>query len=120
MADAWKQEKQETTTRVWRDYANGGSPYLANQRDMVADVISLDWATDMAAGREILGADRLVQGNVDPTALFGTPEQIEKVVHDNIRAAGGKGKHLLNLGHGVLQGTPEQSVAAFVNAAKTA
>lgn len=32
--------------------------------------------------------------------------------------AGGKGRHILNLGHGVLQGTPEESVAAFVNAAK--
>jgi len=100
-------------------YANGGSPYLANQKDMAADLIALDWATDMAAARQILGADRLVGGNVDPTILFGSEAQITEAVHENIRAAGGKGKHLLNLGHGVLQGTPEESVAAFVNAAKT-
>lgn len=100
-------------------YANGGSPYLANQRDMVADLIALDWSTDMAAARQTLGADRLVGGNVDPTILFGSEAQITEAVHENIRAAGGKGKHLLNLGHGVLQGTPEESVAAFVNAAKS-
>ena len=96
-------------------YANGGSPYLANQRDMVADLIALDWSTDMAAARQTLGADRLVGGNVDPTILFGSEAQITEAVHENIRAAGGKGKHLLNLGHGVLQGTPEESVAAVVS-----
>jgi len=100
-------------------YANGGSPYLENQRDMVADMITLDWATDMATARQRLGADRLVQGNVDPTMLFGSREQITEAVHQNIRDAGGKGKHLLNLGHGVLQGTPEDSVQAFVDAAKS-
>ena len=58
------------------------------------------------------------QGNVDPTVLFGSEQTIKAAVHDNIAAAGGKGKHILNLGHGVLQGTPEEAVAAFVAAAK--
>jgi len=99
-------------------YANGGSPYLERQVDMACDMISLDWATDMKRARQILGPDRLVQGNVDPTILFGSPEQIGDAVRQNIADAGGPGKHLLNLGHGVLQGTPEENVAAFVNAAK--
>ena len=100
-------------------YANGGSPYLENQRDMCADMIQLDWGTDMKNARQRLGADRRVAGNIDPTMLFGSEAQITELVHQNIRDAGGKGKHLLNLGHGVLQGTPEDSVAAFVNAAKS-
>ena len=99
-------------------YANGGSPYLENQKDMVADMITLDWATDMGMARQRLGEGRRVQGNVDPTVLFGSAEQIADAVIANIEAAGGKGKHLLNLGHGVLQGTPEESVQAFVDAAK--
>jgi len=99
-------------------YANGGSPYVGLQRDMTADVIALDWAADMAASRQILGADRLVAGNVDPTVLFGSPEQIRAAVRQNIDEAGGPGRHILNVGHGVIQGTPEESVAAFVAAAK--
>jgi len=99
-------------------YANGGAPYLDLQRDMKCDMISLDWQADIRTARQLLGAERLVQGNVDPTVLFGTEEQIAAAVHENIAAAGGKGKHILNLGHGVLQGTPEASVAAFVRAAK--
>jgi len=100
-------------------YANGGSPYLESQSDMSADMIQLDWATDMKNARKRLGADRRVAGNIDPTVLFGSEAQITEAVHQNIRDAGGKGKHLLNVGHGVLQGTPEESVAAFVNAAKS-
>ena len=98
-------------------YANGGSAYLHLQSDLQCDMISLDWAADMEHARATLGADRLVQGNVDPTVLFGTDEQIRTAVHDCIRKAGGKG-HILNLGHGVLQGTPERAVQAFVDAAK--
>ena len=99
-------------------YANGGSPYLDLQRDMAADVISLDWSVDMAKGRQILGQERLVQGNVDPTILFGSEAQIREAVRENINAAGGPGAHLMNLGHGVLQGTPEAAVAAFVDECK--
>jgi len=98
-------------------YANGGSSYLNLQSDMECDVVSLDWAVDMAYARDILGKERLVQGNIDPTVLFGSDEQIRQSVHACIKKAGGKG-HILNLGHGVLQGTPESAVQAFVNAAK--
>ena len=50
-------------------YANGGSSYLAEQKDMACDMISLDWACDMAQARQTLGQERLVQGNIDPTVL---------------------------------------------------
>lgn len=99
-------------------YANGGSSYLELQSDMSCDMISLDWAVDMGIARERLGKDRLVSGNVDPLALFGSDAQIRSAVHKNIKQAGGNGKHILNLGHGVLQGTPERAVQAFVDAAK--
>ena len=98
-------------------YANGGSSYLVEQKDMACDMISLDWACDLAQARQTLGPDRLVQGNIDPTVLMGSQEQIRAAVHECIRKGGGRG-HLLNLGHGVLQGTPEESIQHFVDAAK--
>lgn len=39
-----------------------------------ADVIGLDWNTNMAVARQTLGAKHKVQGNVDPMVLFGTQE----------------------------------------------
>mgnify|MGYP003874459979 CR=1 FL=1 len=99
-------------------FANGGSSYLEKQRDMGADMIAVDWAVDMAQAREILGPDVAISGNLDPTVLFGSKEQIEQAVRDCIDRAGGPGKHLLNLGHGVMQGTPEEAVGWLVDECK--
>ena len=74
----------------------------------------------MADARAQLGPNVPVQGNVDPSLLLADVATIEDAVKTTIDKAGGPGKHVLNLGHGVLQGTPEDAVAAFVDAAKTA
>eukprot|EP00536_Pseudo-nitzschia_multiseries_P014873 jgi/Psemu1/246413/estExt_Genewise1.C_7790017 len=100
-------------------FANGGSSYLELQRDMGADMIAIDWSIDMAEARKILGPDIAVSGNIDPTILFGSKEQIEQAVRDCIDKAGGPGnRHLLNLGHGVMQGTPEEAVGWLVDEVK--
>lgn len=99
-------------------FANGGSSYLELQKDMGADMIAIDWAVDMETARQTLGDDIAVSGNLDPTILFGTKEQIEQAVRDCIDKAGGPGKHLLNLGHGVMQGTPEEAVGWLVDECK--
>mmetsp|Transcript_38649 Transcript_38649/g.83277 ORF Transcript_38649/g.83277 Transcript_38649/m.83277 type:complete len:409 (-) Transcript_38649:259-1485(-) len=100
-------------------FANGGSSYLELQRDMGCDMIAVDWSVDMAEARRILGPDIPISGNVDPTILFGTKEQIEHAVRECIDKAGGPGnKHLLNLGHGVMQGTPEEAVGWLVDECK--
>eukprot|EP00980_Cylindrotheca_fusiformis_P006129 scaffold1319_cov126-Cylindrotheca_fusiformis.AAC.18 len=100
-------------------FANGGSSYLELQKDMGADMIAVDWHIDMAQARKILGPDIPISGNIDPTILFGSKEQIEQSVRDCIDKAGGPGsKHLLNLGHGVMQGTPEEAVGWLIDEVK--
>ena len=46
-----------------------------------ADVIGLDWSTDMAEARRVFGSDATLQGNVDPMVLFGTESVIREVRH---------------------------------------
>ena len=58
-----------------------------------------------------------MQGNVDPVVLFSSPDAIEGAVKDVLAKAGQKG-HILNLGHGVLVGTPEESVAHVFDLSK--
>jgi uroporphyrinogen decarboxylase len=101
-------------------FANGGSSYLELQKDMPCDMISIDWSVDMAHARAILGVDRPISGNLDPSILkFGTKEQIERAVRVCIDKAGGPGnRHILNLGHGVMQGTPEENVKYLVDECK--
>jgi uroporphyrinogen decarboxylase len=99
-------------------FANGGSSYLEKQKDMGV-MIGVDWAVDMAVARAVLGPDVPISGNIDPRVLFGSKEQIERTVRDCIDAAGGPGNaHVFNLGHGVIQGTPEEAVGWLVDECK--
>jgi uroporphyrinogen decarboxylase len=78
-------------------------------------VLGLDWRTPIAAARARLGADLVVQGNLDPAlvlagvapALDGT----DAVLADN---AGHPG-HIFNLGHGVQPDTDPDVLAAVVD-----
>ena len=54
---------------------------------------------------------------MDPGVLFGSRKAIADRVVDTVRAASGT-RHIMNLGHGVLVGTPEDSVAHFFEVAK--
>lgn len=98
-------------------HANGGTGKLELMRDTAADVVGLDWAVDMKDARATLGHGVKVQGNVDPMVLFGPEEAIKAEVERCLRAAGPRG-HILNVGHGVVQGTPEASVALFCELAR--
>jgi uroporphyrinogen decarboxylase len=100
-------------------HANGGVGKLEIMKESSADVIGLDWSTSMVEARNIFGPDRVLQGNMDPMYLFADEDRIKREVAKNISAAG-HGKHILNVGHGVVQGTPEQSVKIFCDAARKA
>ncbi|PPR81547.1 hypothetical protein GOBAR_AA39168 [Gossypium barbadense] len=98
-------------------YASGSGGLLERLALTGVDVVSLDWTVDMAEGRKRLGHDIAVQGNVDPGVLFGSKDFITNRIHDTVTKAG-KGKHILNLGHGIKVGTPEENVAHFFEVAK--
>jgi len=55
---------------------------------------------------------------VDPAILFASHDAIAAAVSDVLAKAGPKG-HILNLGHGVLVGTPEEAVAHMFHLSKT-
>ncbi|CAN1840687.1 Uroporphyrinogen decarboxylase, chloroplastic [Linum perenne] len=98
-------------------YASGSGGLLERLALTGVDVVSLDWTVDMAEGRRRLGADIAVQGNVDPGVLFGSKQFITDRINDVVKKAG-RGKHILNLGHGIVVGTPEENVAHFFEVAK--
>jgi uroporphyrinogen decarboxylase len=93
-------------------YSSGSAGFLERLATTNADVISLDGTIDMADARARLGMDQAVQGNMDPLHLFASQDFITKKVHETIAKAGNK-KHVMNLGHGVMVGTPEENVGHF-------
>ncbi|WP_373478793.1 uroporphyrinogen decarboxylase [Geminocystis sp.] len=98
-------------------YISGSAGILERMGQSGVDIISVDWTVDMAEARQRLGKQMKVQGNIDPGVLFGSPEFIKQRVHDTVKKAGKSG-HIMNLGHGVLVGTSEESVRVFFETAQ--
>ncbi|MFQ5354569.1 MAG: uroporphyrinogen decarboxylase family protein, partial [Thermodesulfobacteriota bacterium] len=97
------------------NFSTNTAPYL----DLVAraggDIISVDWRISLDTAWERIGADRAIQGNMDPGVLFGPAEFIKKRAADVLERAGGRPGHIFNLGHGIILGTPVDSVATLVD-----
>jgi uroporphyrinogen decarboxylase len=86
-------------------FGTGTATLLAAMREAGGDVIGLDWRIPLDEGWERVGADRGVQGNLDPAVLLGPWERAEEAARDVLARAGGRPGHIFNLGHGVLPGT---------------
>jgi uroporphyrinogen decarboxylase len=83
-----------------------------------ADVIGVDWQTDAARARERLaGRPVALQGNLDPSWLYGDPAEIRARTRAMLEAFGGRG-HIANLGHGISPDVPVAHARAFVDAVK--
>ncbi len=100
-------------------YAKGSARHLERMAKSGANVLSVDWNTDLAEARRKLGRRVALQGNVDPSKLLGPVEEIRREAREAIEKTGGAG-HILNLGHGILPNTPVENARAFVEAGKTA
>jgi uroporphyrinogen decarboxylase len=100
-------------------YAKGSSHLVESLARSGADVVSVDWRTDLAGTRKKLGRRVALQGNVDPQVLLGSESEIRAAARAAIEKTGGLG-HILNLGHGILPTTPVASAKAFVEAGQTA
>ena len=100
-------------------YISGSAGVLERMGKSGVDMVSVDWTVDMAEARQRLGPEMKVQGNIDPGVLFGSQAFIRERILDTVRKAGNRG-HILNLGHGVLVGTPEDNVRFFFETAKQA
>ncbi|RVX03936.1 Uroporphyrinogen decarboxylase 1, chloroplastic [Vitis vinifera] len=79
-------------------YINGNGGLLERMKGTGVDVIGLDWTVDMVMEESDWGVESNFFGRV-------------------VRCAGPRG-HILNLGHGVLVGTPEEAVAHFFEVAR--
>ncbi len=101
-------------------FARGAAHLVDELADLGAEVVSLDWRTDFAQAVERIGQRVSLQGNLEPTALAGSAEQITRSVNELARIGRGARGHILNLGHGLLPSIPIEGVAAFVKAAQNA
>ncbi len=79
-----------------------------------ADVIGIDWRIDISDAIKKLGKKTVIQGNLDPCALFLPKEDLEERVKDILWKGEAAKGHIFNLGHGILPQTPVENVIAMV------
>ena len=87
---------------------------LREVADAGGDVISVDWHVGIDEAWKIIGHDRAIQGNLDPTVLFAPQPFIGDRVADVLRRAGGHDGHIFNLGHGLMPAIPPENVGYAV------
>ncbi len=97
-------------------FTKGGGLWLESIAEAGADALGVDWQTPLGDARRRVGERVALQGNLDPMALFGTPDAIRDEARRVLRAYGAGPGHVFNLGHGVSQHTNPEHVAALVEA----
>ena len=103
-------------------FTKGGGLWLEQIADMNPDVVGLDWTVNLGAARARVGDRVALQGNIDPNVLFAPAAQIRAEVTRTLEsfgpptgADGRVGGHIFNLGHGINQHTPPESVSVLVD-----
>ena len=103
-------------------FTKGGGPWLEAIAASGADVVGVDWTVDLRSARKRIGPGIALQGNLDPAALFAGPDAIRREVAGVLAGfgaaddAGSRNGHIFNLGHGISQHAPPESVAVLVDA----
>jgi uroporphyrinogen decarboxylase len=91
----------------------GTTTILRVMREAGGDVIGADWRVPLDEAWSLIGHDRGIQGNLDPTLLLGPPERMLAAAGDVLDRAAGRNGHVFNLGHGILPSTPLEHVQAL-------
>ena len=114
-------------------FTKGGGLWLDIQADSEADALGLDWTMPLDRARQVLTEsqrsltkqhkkiqrNKAIQGNLDPSTLYGSPETIRsevKLMLDGAYADGQKTGYVANLGHGITQWVNPDRAKVFIDA----
>jgi len=96
-------------------FTKGGGLWIERIADIGCDAVGLDWTMDIGRARALVGDRVALQGNLDPNVLFAPPEVVAAEARRVLDSFGNHPGHVFNLGHGISQFTPPESVSALVD-----
>ena len=99
-------------------FATGNPALLPLLAEAGGTVIGIDWRIDLLEAWRLVGPDRAVQGNLDPTILLADRATVRQRTRALLDAVAGRPGHILNLGHGVLPETPVENVLELIATAR--
>lgn len=99
-------------------FTKNGGQWLESMADTGCDCLGVDWTTDLADARARVGDKVALQGNMDPSILYGTDERIREEVKIILDSYGNGNGHVFNLGHGIHQFVDPEKAKVFIEAVK--
>ncbi len=97
-------------------FTKNGGQWLEAMANTGADALGLDWTTDLGDARRRVGGRVALQGNMDPSVLYASPQRIRQEVATILEKFGHGNGHVFNLGHGIHQYAEPQKAGVFVEA----
>jgi uroporphyrinogen decarboxylase len=95
-------------------FTKGGGQWLEAMAETGCDALGIDWTTDLKDARARVGNRVALQGNMDPSVLYASPDRIRAEVGTVLASFGHGSGHVFNLGHGIHAGINPDHVAALV------
>jgi uroporphyrinogen decarboxylase len=96
-------------------FVNGCAGLLRDLPASGADCLGIDYRVDLSTAISALPSGARVQGNLDPFVLLGSEEVVRARTAEIVEAGRAAAGHVFNLGHGILQQTPVENMAALVD-----
>lgn len=97
-------------------FTKGGGAWLEDMAATGCDALGVDWTIDIGEARKRVGNKVALQGNMDPSVLYASPERIRREVGEILASFGPGNGHVFNLGHGIHQHVEPDHARAFVDA----
>lgn len=99
-------------------FGTGNPLLLPVMREAGGDVIGVDFRVSLTQAAKMVPGVPL-QGNLDPTTLFAGPDVVQSAALRIVKEGCALPGHIFNLGHGILQHTPLESVERLVETVQT-
>lgn len=96
-------------------FGTGTTTLLPLMAEAGGDVVGADWRVPLDQAWDLIGHDRAIQGNLDPTLLLGPQDRLFAAADDVLRRGGGRPGHIFNLGHGILPMTSVEQAEALIH-----
>lgn len=96
-------------------FTKNGGQWIEKIADTGCDGIGLDWTIDIKEARARVGERVALQGNMDPSILYASPERIREEVASILSGYGEGTGHVFNLGHGIHLDVPPENAKVFVD-----
>ncbi len=101
-------------------FGKGTAAYLEDLAATGAEGVGVDWLVELGEAARRTGGRVALQGNLDPTTLYGSPEAVRREVRralDSYRDGNGGSRegHVFNLGHGMSPDMNPEHVKVLVD-----